>query len=1076
MALQKETVTINFSQGLDTLDDPNQLAIGGFTSLINSVFIKANTGEVGALKKRNGFIPLPATVSTVSYLTNYNESIVGLGQGSVQRYSQNAGTWNNSGYYQPISLNTKSLIKNSYSQSQQDSTIAYNGIGCVAYNLGDPNSTVNYALFDSSTGQIINGPTVLPVISTTTFAIGQPKTFTLGSSFIICYGTTNGTTSSGITSLLATQVSAVSPFASSTITISNSLFENNGIYTITSASAIFVNGAMFDGTVASGNLILSYLFPTTATGCNIVGANISPSLSVSSATIAVGSYTAAAISTCFDPKTSTIYTTIGSGLSVTYVGTNYNFAQNFSPITAAVSSASVNNISINAYNINWWGVSNIATIASGSFLQSFYQASTYYSQFAYSQSLEIRSDNIIHRTVTSSGVVGSETIIGPDLGLASKPFFMNGSIYLLGASQDLLQPTYFLINSTGSVISQFAYGNGGGYYYYGIPSITINGINISASYLRQDLLVPKNTPTVSSSAVMLLSSPYYSQSGINQITFSFTTSSITAKQAGNVLAANGGFLWTFDGSNIFENNFFLYPNAYGIILTSASGSAISAIGPPLNPQTFQYQVTFESMDAQGNFYRSAPGIGNTLTKPGGAGSVAMELAISMPRLGYRLGQQNPINVSVYRWSQATPIFYKLISFTYTGSAILSSVSSSLYVTSALNGLIGSGKVGLTTDSVVLWDVTPDSNIVGNEILYTSGNVVEDSPSPSFISMDIWDERIWGISAEDGTLWFSKPLVQNAPIEMNVNNFTLYVPPNQTSQGTFQSPLCLAPLDNNQIIFCKSALLYINGTGPDATDANSQYSEPIQIPSQVGCSNPNSIVQTPYGLMFQSDNGIWRLGRDLSVQYVGKEVESFNSVSVTNAICIPGTNEVRFALNNGTRLIYDMLAQQWGEFQIPGVNIQSGTIVNNTDTILSTTGQVYQETQGQYLDGTNPITMGFTTGWINLAGLQGYARAYYLQILASFQSPHTYTMGIAYDYNPAIVQTATINPYNSVGSGSQVEQWQVWFKQQQCQSIQLTFNEISSSTAGAGLIISGMSLTYGRKKTYARNIAPRNRTG
>lgn len=86
------------------------------------------------------------------------------------------------------------------------------------------------------------------------------------------------------------------------------------------------------------------------------------------------------------------------------------------------------------------------------------------------------------------------------------------------------------------------------------------------------------------------------------------------------------------------------------------------------------------------------------------------------------------------------------------------------------------------------------------------------------------------------------------------------------------------------------------------------------------------------------------------------------------------------------------------------------------------------------------------------------------------------MGIAYDYNPAIVQTATINPYNSVGSGSQVEQWQVWFKQQQCQSIQLTFNEISSSTAGAGLIISGMSLTYGRKKTYARNIAPRNRTG
>lgn len=1076
MALQKETVTINFSQGIDTLDDPNQLAIGKFTSLINSVFIKSNTGEVGALKKRNGFGPIAATVSTISYITNYNESIVGLGQGTVQRYSQNAGAWINSGYYQPLSLSVQSLIKNSYSQSQQDSVIAYNGIGCVAYNLGDPNSTVNYALFDSSTGQIINGPLILPTVSTTTFAIGQPKTFTLGSSFIICYGTTNGTTSSGITSLLATQISANSPFTSSTITISPSLYETNGVYTVATASAVFVNGAMFDGTIASGSLIICYLLPTTGSnGCNIVGANISPTLVVSSATIAIGSYTAAAISTCFDPKTSTIYTTTGSGLSVTYVGTNYNFVQNFAT-TAAVSSASVNNVSLNAYNINWWGVSNIASIASGSFLQSFYETSTYYSQFLYSQSLEVRSDNIIHRTVTSAGVVGSETIIGPDLGLASKPFFMNGSIYLLGASQDLLQPTYFLINSTGSVISQFAYGNGGGYCYYGIPSVTTNGPTVSASYLRQDLLVPKNTPTVSSSAVMLLSSPYYSQSGINQISFSFTASSITAKQAGNVLSVNGGFLWTFDGSNIFENNFFLYPNAYGIILPSASGSSTAAIGPPLQPQTFQYQVTFESMDGQGNFYRSAPGIGNTLSNQGLTGSLVMELAISMPRLGYRLGEQNPVNITVYRWSQAQPIFYKLISFAYTGSAILSSVSSSLYVSSAFNGLIGSGKVGLTTDSVVLWDVTPDSKIVGNEILYTSGNVVEDSPSPSFIAMDIWDERVWGISAEDGTLWFSKPLVQDAPVEMNGNDFTLYVPPNQTSQGTFQSPLCLAPLDGNQIIFCKSSLLFINGTGPDATDANSQYSEPIQIPSQVGCSNPNSIVQTPYGIMFQSDNGIWKLGRDLSVQYVGKEVESFNSVSVTNAICVPGTNEVRFALSNGTRLVYDMLAQQWGEFQVPGVNIQSGTIVNNTDTILSTTGQVFQEQQGIYLDGTNPITMGFATGWINLSGLQGYARAYYLQILATFQSPHTYTMGIAYDYNPSIVQTATINPYNTIGSGSQVEQWQVWFKQQQCQSIQLTFNEISSGSAGAGLIISGMSLTYGKKKTYARNIAPRNRIG
>lgn len=100
----------------------------------------------------------------------------------------------------------------------------------------------------------------------------------------------------------------------------------------------------------------------------------------------------------------------------------------------------------------------------------------------------------------------------------------------------------------------------------------------------------------------------------------------------------------------------------------------------------------------------------------------------------------------------------------------------------------------------------------------------------------------------------------------------------------------------------------------------------------------------------------------------------------------------------------------------------------------------------------------------------------MDILGNFQSPHTYTMGIAYDYNPTIVQTATINPYNTIGSGSAVEQWRINFQRQQCQSFQLTFTEISSGTAGAGVMISGISLTYGRKKTYARNISPKNRTG
>lgn len=1078
MPLPKETVTFNFSSGLDTLDDPNQLPLGRFVSLNNVVFVKNSSGEVGALKKRNGFQPLSSTLSTVSFICNYNDTIMGLGQGTIQQFSPSVSSWINHGFYQPLTLGVQSIVKNSYSNAQQDSTIASNGIGCVAYNIADGFGTCKYALFDSASGQNVSPPSILPVISTTSFALGQPKTFTLGSSFFIVYGVMG----SGISQLISTQVNSNYPFnVIKTGVISNSLFfsANIGstfISTVISALAFTANGAVFDGTIASSNLVLSYV--GASPNNNINGAIVTPSFTVSSSLVAIGSFTANCISTCFDPATSTIYSSLGSGFSVSYVGTNYAFAQTFAPRTVSVSSTSTNQVGVNG--LGYFGVTNITSIASGGSLQSFYEVATVYSRSQQIIGVGQRADNLVKRQVSSLGVVGSESVVLFSLGLASKPFYMNGSLYVYGTYQSNLQSTYFLITSTGAVISKFSAGNGGGYYYYGVPSVMTSGTTVAVSFLQQDLLVPTNN-TLGSSGFINTVSPFYSQVGINQGNFNFTASSISARQAGSSLSINGGFLWSYDGLQSVENNFFLYPEGYGLqipIGPASEGIGSGSTNGITTNQAFQYQLVYESMDAQGNTYNSSPNFGNTVLGSPTLGSSGYVNFIysSSPNLGYR-GSVSPVKITLYRWSQGQQIFYKLASYipNITASA---SITVALSITPTL--LASQYPFGLPTpsnfspDSVFFADYTPDSAIVGNEIIYTNGNVVEDSSAPSFIAMDVWDERLWGISAEDGSVWYSKPVVADTPIEMD-GNFSLFIPPNQTSQGTVQKPLCLAPLDANQIFFCKSSILFINGTGPDLTGTNSQYSEPAQIPSQVGCSNPNSIVQTPYGIMFQSDNGIWMLGRDLSVKYAGKEVEAYNSIPVTAAACVPGTSEVRFSLNNGTRLVYDLLTNQWSTFTGPVV--QSGAIVQGIDTILSNTGQVYQETPGVYLDGTSPVTMGFTTGWINLAGaIQGYARAYWMDILGTFQSPHTYTVGIAYDYNPTIIQTATINPYNVVGSGSMVEQWQVPFKYDQCQSFQLTFTEISSGTAGAGLMVSGISLTYGKKKTYASNIPTKNRTG
>ena len=86
--------------------------------------------------------------------------------------------------------------------------------------------------------------------------------------------------------------------------------------------------------------------------------------------------------------------------------------------------------------------------------------------------------------------------------------------------------------------------------------------------------------------------------------------------------------------------------------------------------------------------------------------------------------------------------------------------------------------------------------------------------------------------------------------------------------------------------------------------------------------------------------------------------------VQSAIAIPGTTQVRFTLDSGITLMYDYFYQQWGTFV--GVPAISSTLYQNLHTFLNNVGDVYQETPGTYLDGSNPVKMSLQQSWINLS--------------------------------------------------------------------------------------------------------------
>lgn len=778
----------------------------------------------------------------------------------------------------------------------------------------------------------------------------------------------------------------------------------------------------FDGFVANNSLYLAW------NGSDMGGAirmtYIDSTLTQHNTVVFTGRV-ATIMSVCADltPSTPVIYASFYDSSS----STGYTLAVNPQLVTIhapseIISSGTILNITSSAQN----GVCIV-----------FYEVSN-----AYSYDSGIPTNFIDSITITQGGTVGSAITILRSVGLASKSFIIDSVIYALTAYSSPFQPTYFLIDVNGNIIAKLAYSNGGGYLALGLPSATISNTTASIAYLIKDTIQATNKAQGQASP-----NPIYSQTGINLCSFNLTTVGLNTAEIGNNLNLSGGFLWAYDGYSLTEQNFNVWPDSIKVT-TSTSGGHLSA-------QQYFYQVTYEWSDNQGNVFRSAPSVPVSVTTTG----TTSTNTINVPtlRLTYKIA--NPVKIVVYRWSAAQETYYQVTSIT---APILND---------------------LTIDSVAIVDTLADASIIGNNIIYTTGGVVEDIGPPATGAITLYKSRLFLVDSEDrNLLWFSKQVIEDTPVEMS-DLFTIYIAPTTSAAANTGPITALSALDDKLIIFKNDAIYYITGTGPDNTGANNDFSDPIFITSTVGCANQASIVFIPQGLMFQSDKGIWLLGRDLSTSYIGAPVEDFNQYDVQSAVNIPATNQVRFTLSSGATLIYDYYFNQWGTFvNVPAV---SSCIYEGLHTYINSFGAAFQETPGKFLDGSSPVLIGLTTGWINPAGLQGYLRSFWFFILGQYISPHKLQVSIAYDYNPSPTQSTPIVPDNyspayggtspygagrPYGGPGNLEYWRVFLQKQRCIAFQISINESYDASlgiaAGAGLTISGLNLVVALKSGWS----------
>lgn len=1111
--LQKNAIDISFAQGLDQKTDPKRVQMGKFVKLQNTVFNKG-----GRLEKRNGYSKLASLPDTTySSVTTFNEDLTAIGP-NIAAYNTANNSWVQKGTIHPLSISTLPLIRNNLNQTACDSAVAPNGVVCTAYLETDGSTITNkYVIADSVTGQNLVAPTAIPVASGT--VSGGMRVFVLGNNFIIVFTNT-------ITATAHLQY----------ITINSNNPSVVGANTDIAAAYIAATTLAWDGYVWGNKLFLAY--NTTSGGQSVVvtyltnsAANLHQS---PTSTTVFAARTATMVSVTVDSTNAinpTVYVSFYDSSSSTgfiaAVDQNLNRIMNPVKIIGAITVLNITSAAQNGSCKVFAEISNVYSGSSG-LATNYISAVTVTplvttfksvfstgagtitvssatglvngmylvdettpaniaagTTFTISGTTLTLSINTAGNSASSPGdtltaaTVSSAVVIIRSVGLASKAFIINDIIYFLSAYSSLYQPTYFLINGSTStsaspkIAAKLAYSNGGGYLTKGLPGVSIDDTTVKIPYLFKDLIqaVNKNTDVPTGTQV----NGIYSQTGINLATYSFGTSGLDTAEIGNDLHLTGGFLSMYDGYLPVEHNFFLWPDLNQGTVTdawawSATGGSIAAQPDgSTNANVYFYQYAYEWTDNQGNAFRSAPSIPIAITTTGNLTTGSITLKIATLRLTMKVA--NPVKIVIYRWSIAQQNYYQVTSIT---SPTLNST---------------------TADSITFVDTLSDATILGNNLIYTTGGVIEDVNAPASDIVTLFDTRLWLVNAEDpNVLWYSKQVIEATPVEMS-DLFTVFVPPTTATQGSTGPITSLAPLDDKLIIGKRNAFLYINGTGPDNTGANNQYSQPIFITATVGCSNQKSIVLMPQGLMFQSDKGIWLLDRGLNTTYIGKDVEDFTlGANVVSAVNIPETNQVRFNLDSGVTLMYDYFYAQWGTFV--GVPAISSCIFEHLHSFINQYGEVYQENPGTYQDGSNPVLINFKTGPIRLGdasgttrvdNIQAYMRVYFFYLIGTYLSPHKLLVSISYDYEASPSQTVIITPDNystPYGSGlSQspfgqgtpfggpltLENWKVSLERQRCMAFAIEIQEVfdpSFDTApGAGLTLSGLNIVMGFKKGF-----------
>jgi hypothetical protein len=652
--------------------------------------------------------------------------------------------------------------------------------------------------------------------------------------------------------------------------------------------------------------------------------------------------------------------------------------------------------------------------------------------------------NVRHAKLVLAASSSAEVSATPLLrggGLAAKAFFYDRVFYVPCVYDSPLQATYFLLDTDGNLVSKHLPSVAGGLpiRHGALPEVVQSG---PAQFAFAGL---QKGPLRSEAGSL------FSLAGVSQVSFDFAANGrYQSAQLGGALYVLGGLLMLYDGINFVEDGFHVFPE--GIALTP------QATGGSQSNGSRNYRVCYAWTDNNGQRHRSAPSAPQNVVLSGGTS--AQRVTLTIPTL--QLTQKVDVVLEVYRTLNNGTVYYKA-------------------TTAAATPLNNPAAV-----TQVFEDTFSDVAISANEILYANGGTLENDAPPQLCAIASTKNRLVGIPSEQPlqVVYTKEYTPGDAP------GWSLALAKPVPAQGF--DAMALGALDDKVLVFKSDRVFFFAGQGPNNAGLDDQFSDIELISADTGCGNPDSIVLTSGGLIFQSDKGIRLIDRSLGIQDVGAAIQGYSGKATSSAVLLEDNDQVRFTIADDRALVYDYYWQaqgpdgrsvtgQWSTFS----NHQGTDAINwrGTYTYLRPDGRVFIETPGMYLDDNQQIRLRIVTAWLQFAGPQGYMRVRRATVLGAYRSPHKILTQIAYDYaefsNRETFDTATGLALTSWGSDKKwgasspwggnsdaVYQFRLNPSRQKCQSIRFSFEDLPNPdnlSTGQAYSLNNLSLEVGTKK-------------